>query len=265
MFDNKVLGISMSGGGALGFAHLGALQALEEAGCNFQYISGSSMGALIGIFYASGMSAKDISRVVKEEKMYHLFRILSPNLILPGKKPLGFASHKSINNLFEKYIPYETFEELPRHLSVCVVNISQERCEYVCSGPDLKRYVLASMTQPAIFNPIVINGDYYVDGGVLNNMPTRMIRDKCDIVIGVDVHPHTLNFKMKSLSDVAMRVMQVVIHNNSAEGRSLCDFLIEPKGCEKYNVFDFNKFNTLYKIGYKAAQEAIMSIKNSGL
>lgn len=250
------VGITLSGGGALGFAHLGVLHALEEINIHPTCISGSSMGSLVGFFYASGMTAREICKMVKEEKLYQLVTIFTPTAGTLKKK-LGLSSHKSLIRLFNKYFPYDHFEQLSKEFGISVCNISKQRCEYPCSGEHMKEYVLASMSQPGIFNPILINGDYYIDGGTLDNMPTCMIRDRCETLIGVDVHGYTDKFKADTLMDVALRSIQTLVHNNSLVGRTRCDFLIEPSGVEKYTIFDFEKFVALFYRGYNDAVKYI--------
>lgn len=246
------IGLCLSGGGALGFAHLGAIKALEEYGIRPTCISGASMGALVGLFYASGMSSGEICKMIKEEKLYRMVTIFTPSG-LSLKKKLGLSSHHSLIKLFKKYIPSNDFESLRYEFGVSVCNISSQECMYVSSGDHLKEYVLASMSQPAIFNPIIINGEYHIDGGTLDNMPASIIRDKCDVLIGIDVHSVAPIKKMNSLLDVTLRSAQTLLHHNSLPGRAMCDFLIEPRSCEKYNIFDFHKFTAIYHQGYSDA------------
>ncbi len=253
MIKKHEIGITLSGGGALGFAHLGALKALEEVGIHPTCLSGSSMGALVGLFYSSGLSVEEIIQIIRTEKVYKLIKIFS--LPTSHKNRLGLSTHKSISGIINKYIPYERFEDLPVEFGVSVVNISKERCELISSGEHLKEFVLASMTQPGIFDPIKINGDLYVDGGVLNNFPAEIIRDKCEILIGVNVHPHTPIFKGDSIANIALRTVNTLMVANSTPGMKLCDHLIQSYSNEEYNIFDFPKFPKIYKEGYSQTRK----------
>lgn len=246
------IGLCLSGGGALGFAHLGAIKALEEYGIRPTCISGASMGALVGLFYASGMSSDDICKMIKEEKLFQMITIFTPSGI-GLKNKLGLSSHHSLIKLFKKYFPYNDFASLKYEFGVSVCNISTEKCMYISSGDHLKEYVLASMSQPTIFNPIIIDGEYHIDGGTLDNMPASIFRDKCDILIGVDVHPFAPVTKMHSMIDISLRSLQTLVHHNSLPGRAMCDYLIEPMSCEKYTIFDFSHFTKIYHRGYSDA------------
>lgn len=249
-------GITLSGGGALGFAHLGALQALDEHGIRPTCLSGASMGALIGIFYASGMTAKDIVQMIKDEKVYKIAKIFSTPREINEIK-LGLSTHKTLRRLFKKYIPFDRFEDMPIEFGVSVTNLNTEKSELISKGGNMKEYVLASMTQPAIFEPIKIGEEYFIDGGALNNLPSQIFRDKCEILIGVDCHPHTVAFKSSNIFEISLRCLNTMIHDNSIPGREKCDYLIESFASEKYNIFDFPKFVQIYKEGYKRTEQYI--------
>ena len=246
------VGIVLSGGGALGYAHIGALQALEEYGIFPTIVSGASMGSIIGAFYANGYSPKQIREFVKFEKFHNPLKIIAP---VVKKNPLGIFSQKNILKILKKYIPHNSFDSLSMPLFVSVVNLSKSEVEYVNSSDSLHNYILASSAIPTIFDAVKINNDTYVDGGVLNNFPAQPIRNKCKYLIGIDVKADYEFSNIKRIKDIFMRTMNVVIIQNSSEGRAMCDVLIEPKANQKYDEFDFSDFDKIYKYGYSATKK----------
>ena len=246
------VGVVLSGGGALGYAHIGALQALEEYGIFPTIVSGASMGSIIGTFYANGYSPKEIYEFVKSEKFYKPTKIVAPLLQI---NQLGVFSQKNIFRILDKYISHDSFDSLRMPLFVSVANLTKGRVEYVNSGDSLHSYVLASSAIPTIFDAVKINGDTYVDGGILNNFPAQPIRKQCKYLIGIDVKSDYEFDNVKRIKDVFMRSLNVIVIQNSAEGRTMCDVLISPEANKKYYEFDFSAFDEIYQYGYDATKK----------
>jgi NTE family protein len=247
------IGIVLSGGGALGYAHIGVLQALEEHGIKVDCIAGSSMGALIGVMYAGGMNSKEIYDLVLKEKYNDRRRILGSKSL----RGLGFASLKNVRKTLQQQLP-DSFDSLPRRYFVCVTDITDSDVKIISHGHNLIDYVLASASIPAVFEAIEIEGHYYVDGGVLNNLPAQEIRKECDLLIGVDLRPDAQHIPVvENILDVATLTLHTLMSYNSEDGIALCDFLIEPRANEQYKAFDFNNFEDIYRIGYEATKEYI--------
>ena len=246
------VGIVLSGGGALGYAHIGALQALEEYGIFPTIVSGASMGSIIGAFYTNGYSPKQIKEFVKFEKFYKLTNIIAP---LVKKEPLGLFSQKHILHILEKYVSHNSFDSLCMPFFVSVANLTTSKVEYVNSGNLLHSFVLASAAIPTVFDAVKINDNTYVDGGILNNFPAQPIRNQCKYLIGIDVKADYEFSRAKRIKDIFLRTMNVVIIQNSAAGRAQCDVLIEPEANKKYYEFDFNAFDKIYEYGYDATKK----------
>ncbi|NCC98931.1 MAG: hypothetical protein EOL95_04390 [Bacteroidia bacterium] len=249
---NKKIGICLSGGGAIGFAHLGVLQALEENNIKPQYVSGSSMGALIGTLYAAGYSPSEIMVLVEQKQMYKI-----TNFVSTPKSRKGLSSMKNVQKIMLKYIPHNNFEMLHKKLYLCVANLTTGRYEIISSGKQLSEYVCASAAIPIVFEPQEINGNQYADGGLLNNLPAEPLRQICDIVIGVDVLEYPKN---KKISD-KMELLNMSILVNNAESnlrrKEICDYYISCNGASKYTLIDYKNYKELYKIGYDRTIEYI--------
>lgn len=252
----KKIGLALSGGGALGFAHIGALQALEEHGVKPDLISGSSMGAIIGAIYCAGYSPAKIMRIIQAEKLYKLDKLMSPNLNFKQK---GLSSHATLRATLKELIPHDCFDSLEIHFAVCVTNITSGTYEYYYSGKGIVEYVVASASIPGVFDPVVIKNTTYVDGGVLNNLPAEILHQKgCDYIIGVDVLPF-LPVEKKTIIDITLWSIRLMQHSNTQNGIKYCNWLIESNAIEKYNEFEFDKYKEIYQYGYKAMTEYIHS------
>jgi NTE family protein len=247
------VGVFLSGGGALGFAHIGMLQAMEEVGITPDYVAGASMGALVGAVYSAGHSPEEIKKIVLDEKLYRKSRLFS----LSGAKVKGvsLSSHKKVRKILEKYIGTDNFAELQRHYMVSVSNLTQSTTEVKDSGSHLIDWVLASMSIPAVFEPVVMDGNIYIDGGSLNHFPTKEIREKVDILIGVDVMPERDTLVIKNIPDMISSYVHSVAMISGKEGRALCDYLIDSPAINYYRIMDFEKFEEIYNYGYETMKK----------
>jgi len=170
------LGIVLSGGGARGISHLGVLKALEEYKVKFDCISGASVGALIGAFYSQGYSPEEILNDILTSRFYRSVR--------PAWRWTGLLSMEGLRDFLLKYLPHNEFESLKIPLVVAATDISHGKTAYFSSGELIPR-LLASCCVPAVFSPVQLNGALYVDGGIMDNLPAKPIRQECDFLIGV--------------------------------------------------------------------------------
>jgi NTE family protein len=252
--EKNTVGLCLSGGGALGFAHIGAIQALEENGIFPTHIVGSSMGAIVGTIYAAGYSPTEMLQMIKDDKLYKITKLMTFH---PTFLKSGLSTHEMLRGLIHELIPHNSFEQLKRKMHICVVNLNTAEWEIMDSGNEIDKWLAASATIPGIFETVNQNGIHYVDGGLLNNMPAQRIKDVCDTIIGVDVIPHIIPTKLKKPVDTLAFAVRAMLHQNSKAGRDLCQFLIEPKSIEKYNEFSFDAYQQIYEYGYQAASKFI--------
>jgi len=244
-------GICLSGGGALGYAHIGVLQALLEHGIEPEVVSGSSMGAIIGTLYAAGYSPAEMLEINKIDKLYEIHK-----LIIPAFTHKGFATHKTLRKLLQDTVPHNSFENLKRELHICISNIGDATYKFVKSG-NLHDYVVASASIPGIYEVNYIDNGIYVDGGLLNNLPADAIREQCKILIGVDVSSPVKRKQINRVHEAVMASIHTIIHANSLARYRFCDHLIVPQAIKKFHEFQFDKFEAIYKIGYNTAKTYI--------
>lgn len=248
------LGLCLSGGGALGFAHIGVIRALEDNGIYPTHISGSSMGAIVGTLYAAGYSPADMMQMIKEDKLYKVTKLLSFSATFLKS---GLSTHNLLRSLIKEMIPHNSFEKLKKKLSICIVNLNSAEWEIIDSGNELDKWVSASASIPGVFETIKDGEIYYVDGGLLNNMPAQGIGADCRNIIGVDVIPHKVPAELNKPIDSLVFAIRAMQHQNSKAGRDLCRFIIEPRAIEEYHEFSFDAYEAIYEYGYKATTKFI--------
>ena len=248
------IGLCLSGGGALGFAHIGVIQALEDHQIFPDVISGSSMGSIVGSIYAAGYTPAQMLQFIKDGKLYKITNIMN---FQPAFWKIGLSDHAPIVTLMNEFIPNNSFDKLEKKLYVCGSNLTSASWEIISKSEKLDMWVAASCCIPGIFNAMKINNMMYVDGGLLNNVPSQPLREKCEFIIGSDVIPHLTAKKKLKPRDTLVKSLRVAQHQSSLPGRALCDFLIEPEAIEKYNEFNFEAYQSIYQYGYRAATQFI--------
>ena len=237
------VGISLSGGGAKGIAHLGVLQALEECGFKPQVIAGVSAGAIIGALYADGKSPKEICQFFKDSSFFKFVKIVVP------KK--GVMSSERFYNLLDGFLTAKTFEELQMPLTINATELIEGKNVYFNSG-SLVDKIVASSSVPIFLTPKEMEGKVYVDGGIFCNMPAKVIRQDCDILFGVHVNPIVTEGSIDGMMDVMERVYHLAIQSSTVSEKRACDVVIEPVEARNYGMFDISKTQEIFDIGYRA-------------
>ncbi len=248
--NSPKIGITLSGGGARGIAHIGVLKALLEAGIRPTIVSGTSSGAIVGTLYAYGSSIEEISDFARVGSNLRLLRI--------GNPLKGFIKLTMLREKLEPILPVDCFDCLKYPLYITATDLQRGKLAVFSEG-ELIAPVMASCAIPLVFNPVKIEDFQYVDGGLYMNLPAQPIRDKCDILIGSDVMPLVQQEvePLKSMLSIGNRVFDLAVSNNSEESRKICDHLIEPKDIDTYHVYNFTRADELIEVGYRAAMEGM--------
>ena len=190
------IGLALGGGGARGLAHIQVLETLDELGIRPHAIAGTSIGAVMGALYASGLSGLGIRAVVQEwqtprpEKRHgildrHDLRRWAA-LLDPSFDRRGLFKGEKIVRFLSDHIKCATFEELEIPLYVTAADYG-DASEVVFKSGDLLSAVRASIAIPGVFTPVERDGHLLLDGGVVNPLPYNLLQDECDLVIAVDV------------------------------------------------------------------------------
>ena len=248
------LGITLSGGAARGFAHVGVLRAFEEAGIEIDYISGSSMGALIGLFYAAGKTPDEIMEIAQTIKIR---KLKTMNPVHFGKTGLDY-----VEQIVKKHVEQTSFEELKKPLFVCVTNFQSGKYEMIGEG-EIFPAILASAAIPIKYEQQTINGVIYIDGGMVNNLPVEPLRERCDIVVGISVNPVEYKTGKMSLSQKIRRLTELIINENEVRRIEMCDYHLEVQGLGEIDFEEYERLQEIHDLGYRAAKDFIA--KNPGL
>lgn len=244
------LGVALSGGGAKGFAHIGVMKALDDFGLRPDILAGVSAGAVMAAFYGSGVSPDDTLKAFSTINFKSLAKFSAPTD--------GIFKFDKFAHFLKKNLPTECIEYLKIPTIISATNLDTYKEELFTRGP-LADCVLASCSLPVIFKPMKINGQTYIDGGVLHNLPAFALRDKCDLLLGVNVSPlNTSPFK-STIADIAYRAYRLMTTNNSKPDLDLCDVIINVDSMKESSTFDVKKMADNAKEGYFAAMKVLVN------
>lgn len=242
------LGLALSGGGVKGFAHAGALKALEEFGYKPDIISGTSAGAVAGALYVAGYSPKEICDLFKNKSFSNFTNITIPTSGL-------FSPAKFVDFLKQK-ITYSNIEDLPIPMRIVATDLDAGKIKVFTEG-SLAERVMASATVPVVFPPTVIDDVHYVDGGIFCNFPVDVIRQDCEKVIGINVSPLVPTQYKQTIIEIALRSYNFMFRANTKEDGMLCDILVELPDVLQYDMFDLDAIDEIYRMGYHETKLAL--------
>jgi NTE family protein len=281
--------VVLSGGGAKGFAHIGALKVLEEEGIPIDIIVGTSMGSIVGGLYSIGYSAdeiaelslsqdwaallsdniprKELDQYSRIERQRYFLTIPLTNDIKP-EMPSGLIKGQNVLNFLcglTANVPKKAdFSKFPISFA-CIGTDLENGEEVIFNSGFLPTAIFSSMAIPGVFAPGEHNGRMYIDGGIVNNFPTDVARKMgADIIIGVDIRNDLhKGGEIKSIVDVLDQLINFYSLEKDSLNKTLCDIRIRPN-IDGYNTSSFYTaaVDTLIKRGIKSATEAIDEIRN---
>ncbi len=240
------IGISLSGGGAKGIAHLGILQAFEEADIKISHIVGVSAGAIAGAFYAAGYKPRHILKFFSSNQILQFFR--------PSFGFSGLLDMEKTYTVYRVFFPDDNFATLNIPITIAATELHQGRLVYFNEGEIIKP-IQASSCLPIIFKPVRIGAYYYVDGGTLDNLPHKPL-EHCDFTIGVHINPLGYLSGM-NVKEILERTFHLGAIANIPERMKKFDFFIEPPQLGNFNVYDVTKLKEMYHVGYEYAKHLI--------
>jgi len=240
------IGLVLSGGGAKGAAHIGALKAMEERNITASIVSGTSAGAIVGALYCNGYTSDEILDLFLHTSVFR------PSFY-SWRKP-GVLNINPLGKVLEPYFEEDTFESLKKPCYIVSTDITHAKQRVFSKGP-LIQSILASACFPGIFAPVEIGDSLYSDGGILNNFPTEPLLHKCRKIIGVNIqHISQVDKKdLRSTFGVVQRVYSISTRFSSVAKYQDCDLVIAPPELNKFNTFDMYKIKKMYDVGYENA------------
>lgn len=281
----KRVGITFSGGSALGLAHVGVIQWLEEHHIPVSYVTGTSMGGLVGGVYATGHDAVEIKEFVRTINWARVFSAGAPyeNLDyrrkedrrqfqnslefgLKGgfKPPSGLSSGSEVSLVISRiaapWAVVDSYDNLPIPFR-CVAADLIGGNQVVFSSGSLYTALRSTMSIPAIFSPLPVGNMLLVDGGILNNLPVDIAKQmgaEYTIAVVLDSPPVTAE-GLDRILPVARRSLSVMLTDNELRNRKLADLVIAPD-LKGLNSDDFAKYEEFEKRGYEAAEKQKLAL-----
>ena len=275
------VGLALGGGGALGLAHIGVLRFLEEHRIPVDDIAGTSMGGLVGGLYATGRTPAELERIantapwadflrsspkfsdrpVAEKQEWNRItgeftfrfgkRLSLPAGINPGQQLALLLSRETIG-----YSGIHGFDNLPIPFR-CVATDLVSADAFVLKEGSLAKAMRASMALPAIFTPVNWNGHVLIDGGLVDNLPTDVVREMgAEVVIAVVLESSPINAKqLTTIGNILRQSVSVAVLQNERRNTKLADIVVNVPALD-VGLLDFDETEKVIQIGYKAAEKS---------
>ncbi|MEX0661715.1 MAG: patatin-like phospholipase family protein [Balneolaceae bacterium] len=272
--DSLKVGLVLSGGGAKGIAHIGVIEKLQEAGVRIDYITGTSMGSMIGGLYAIGYTTDQLIEIARSNTWDNLFaerpnRRYSSNyqrefdgrtiVTFPIREeklalPVGIISGQNIYTFLSRITwpvhGINNFDDFPIPFATMATELETGKSVLFRSGylPDAMR---ASISIPSLIKPHTIDGTAYIDGGLSNNLPIdEIIKMGADYVIAVNVAAPLMPMdSLHTFSDVFNQALNYRMNERIDQQKVNADIYITPEGINKFEILDFGKVDDLLEIG----------------
>ena len=285
--DNKNLKVALvlSGGGVKGYAHLGVLRVLERENIKIDYITGTSIGALVGTLYSIGYSVDEIEKFLDDVNVSSFLETVTDNTNLSLEKKeslkkysaylsfdneLNFSFPKGLKGTGEEYLilkkilgKYEymdSFDNFPIPLRIVATNLNTGETKAFSKG-DVAKVLIASMAIPSIFEPMKIDGEIYVDGLVSRNLPVEEAYEMgADIVIASDIGAPVVEKDDYNILSVMSQANTIQASNITKVSREKASILISPD-IKDISAIASSKKEELMKLGKVAAEKEIDKIR----
>lgn len=249
---NVRLGLALGGGGARGFAHLGVLKAFDENGIKFDYIAGTSVGSLVGAFYAGGFSAEQIIEISKK---------INKKDIKNNKIMFMPSSTMGLQNIIKNNLGDVDIKELQIPFCAVAVDMKSGNEVDIKSG-SLAKAVAGSCAVPGVFTYVDFDDFRLQDGGLQNTIPSDVVKSMgADFVVSVDCNPSRgYGTDSTKLMDILSATIRILMKSNAVKGKFYSDVIIEPD-TKRFKSTKLKGAEEMIEEGYKAGLEKIAEIK----
>jgi NTE family protein len=251
------IALVLGGGAARGFAHVGVIRALEQEKIPIDMIVGTSVGSLIGAIYANDANSFELEWTAftlgKDDLFdYAIFSAITGMGVVRGDKLEDFVRAK---------IPTANIENLKLPFTAIATDLNRGT-RVVLDRGSVAKAVHASSAIPGVFSPVDYQGRLLVDGGIVDNIPISVARDKgADIVIAVDISENVTNFNITNLVDVVIQSANIMFNENVKYRKKDADVLITPTVGD-VGMLDFTQKKRCMQAGIAATQKAMPEIRN---
>ncbi len=249
---NIKLGLALGGGGARGFAHLGVLKAFDENGIKFDYIAGTSVGSLVGAFYASGMTGEDIIEISKK---------INKKDIKNNRIMFMPSSTEGLQKIIKSNLGDIDVKDLKIPFCSVAVDMKSGNEVNIKSG-NLAKAVAGSCAVPGVFTYVDFGDFRLQDGGLQNTIPSDVVKSMgADFVVAVDCNPNRgYGTESPKLMDILSATIRILMKSNAVKGKFYADVIIEPD-TKRFKSTKLKGAEEMIEEGYKAALEKIEEIK----
>jgi NTE family protein len=250
------IALVLGGGAARGFAHVGVIRALEQEKIPIDMVIGTSVGSLIGAIYAYNTNSFELEWTAFSLEKDQVFDYG----IFSAFTSMGLATGDKLEDFVKSKIPVANIEDLKLPFAAIATDLNRGTRVVVDHG-SVAKAVHASSAIPGVFNPVEYQGKFLVDGGVVENLPGSVAREKgADIVIAVDISENVINFNITNIIDVMLQAITIISSENAKYMRKNADVLIIP-AVGDVGMLDFSQKKRCMQKGIEAAQKAMPDIQ----
>lgn len=245
------VGIAFGGGGARGFAHLGALKAFEQFGVKFDFVAGTSAGSLVGAFYANGYNFKELYEIAKNVRV----KDIRKNVI-----PFTASKLDSLAEIVRKNLGDKNIEDSIIPFAAVAVDLKSAK-EVCFRKGNLASAVCGSCAVPGVFQPVEYNDMILADGGLQNTIPADIPKYfGCDYVVAIDVNKSRLyGTNSTKFLDVLSCSIRILMKSNAIRGYVNADVVVGPE-TKRFKSTSTDGLDDMIEEGYKATIDAMPKI-----
>ena len=242
------IGLALGSGAALGAAHVGVLKAIEELDIQIDYVAGTSIGAVIGAFYAFGMPIDQIEDIALDLNWPDVSGITLPKL--------GLFSNQELGEFLDGRLGDVQFSESDKSLAVMATNIANGTKVILDKG-DVSNAVKASACVPVLYEPVEIDGQLLVDGGLMESIPLSALKKMgASHTIGVDLKSERQYQKPRNILDILNNSFEIALKHLANVNVTDIDVLVQPK-LGKFSRTDTKNSDKMIEEGYRAAMKSL--------
>lgn len=244
----KSIGLALGGGSVLGAAHIGVLRSLQEFDIEISAVAGTSIGAMIGAFFAFGKSLEEIRDFALDLDWMDVSKI--------SLSKYGLLSNKKIENKTREFLGEADFQDASLPLRIVACDIATGK-KIVFSEGKVTTAIMASTCIPAVFVPVETDGKLLVDGGIVENVPISPLEGMdLDMIIGVDLNAKHAYKKPDNILDVVLNALDIALMNATHLQTKEADLLITPD-LSDFNMIDTDQVEKLIEKGYEESKRIL--------
>jgi NTE family protein len=247
---NNRIGLALSGGGTKGIAHAGVLKFLEEKNIQPTILAGASAGSIVACLYAIGKSPEDILEFFKSVYFFKWNHIVF-------NRP-GFINSEAFKKYFLPIFGDTKIKDFKIEVNIVSTDLVSGETHVFEENTKVIDAIIASSAFPGITTPYSLDEILYSDGGILNNFPVDVIKNKCDKMIGIYVSPQQIltRNQLNSIRAITVRSFDLLSHKIEQPKFDYCDWFICPQKLSGYGTFETkkNKMDEIFEIGYEEAK-----------